>query len=252
MKSPAQMFSLEGRIALVTGSTRGLGWAMAQAIASAGATVVIHGRDATLARQRATQVNGDAIAVDLADEVSAARLVETVMARHGRLDIVANNAGIVRRNPLATHSTDDWNAVLALNLTIPFVLARQSLAAMQAQSWGRIINIGSVMSSIARADAASYVAAKHGLVGLTRAIAVESRDSGITCNLIAPGFIATELNADARNDARFTEHVIGRTPQRRWGTPEDICGAAVFLASDAAAFVTGAVLHVDGGLAASF
>ncbi len=252
MKPPAELFSLAGRVALVTGSTRGLGWAMAQALAAAGAFVCVNGRDEALARERAAALRGEAHAGDVTDEATAQSIVDAVIARHGRLDILVNNAGSIWRGALDAHDSAEWHRVMDLNLNAAFLLSRRAVREMASRGHGRIVNIGSVFSSIARAGAPSYVTSKHALVGLTRALAVEYARRGVTCNLIGPGYIATELNASLRADPAFSERVVRRTPAGRWGEPQDLAGAVVFLASDAAAYVNGVVLNVDGGMVAAF
>ena len=252
MKRPDELFSLNGRVALVTGSTRGLGWTMAQALAAAGATVAVNGRDRDTVEARAKQLGGLACPGDVAVEPDAQRVVDSVLERCGRLDILVNNAGTVHRGSLTRTTSSDWARVVDLNLNASFLLARQALPAMRRQRHGRVISVGSVMSGIARPGAASYVTSKHALVGLTRAISVEFGAHGITANLIAPGFIATEFNAQVRSDESFTQHVIARTPCARWGEPNDLAGAIVVLASDSASYVNGQVLYVDGGLVGAF
>lgn len=252
MKSVADLFSLEGRVALVTGSSRGLGWAMAQALAGAGAKVVVNARDATLAGERAAAINGTAVIGDVSEEAGAVQVVAETFQKMGRLDILVNNAGTIRRGSFTSNTTQEWSRVLDLNLNAAFILAREAVKPMRSTGFGRIINIGSVMSGIARPGAASYVTTKHALVGLTRALAVEYGPYGVTANLIGPGFFATELNADARMDPAFSRQVTDRTPSRRWGEPDDLAGAVVFLASRSAAYVNGQVLYVDGGMVGSF
>jgi gluconate 5-dehydrogenase len=170
--------------------------------------------------------------------------------RHGQLDILVNNAGISSRSPVAHLGTDEWRRVLDVDLTACFCLAREAGKRMAAARWGRIINIASVAGLIAAPGRASYVAAKHGLIGLTRSLALELGPQGVTANAVAPGFVATELNADMRRDAALDQWVKSRNPIGRWGTPEEIAGAVVYLASPAASFVNGAVLVADGGMSA--
>ena len=252
MSSVADLFSLSGLVALVTGSTRGLGWAMAQGLAGAGATVVVNAREAGRAQECASEIGGIAVAGDVASEAGAVQVVADTFDRLGRLDILVNNAGTIRRGSFTSNTRGDWDRVMDLNLDAAFVLAREAVKPMRSAGFGRIINIGSVMSGIARPGAASYVTSKHALVGLTRALAAEYGPYGVTANLIGPGFFATELNADARKDPQFSEQVLKRTPCRRWGEPADLAGAVVFLASRSAAYVNGQVLYVDGGMTGSF
>jgi len=251
------LFSLEGKVALVTGSTRGLGFAMARSLASAGAHVVLNSRKPGEVAAKARELTDAGLAVsaapfDIADETAAIREVSRIISSHGRLDVLVNNAGIVHRGKFVEVKTEAWREVLDVNLTACFVLAREAARHMVERGSGRIINVGSVMSGIARWGAPAYVATKHGLVGLTRAIAVEFGHRGITCNTIAPGFFKTELNVSQREHPKTNEQVQTRTPLRRWAEPEELAGAAVFLASDASSYVNGATLYVDGGLTAAF
>ena len=253
VKSP---FSLDDKIALVTGASRGLGWAMARCMAEAGALVVLNGRDEATLESRAKEiVNAGGLArtapFDVSDRATASAGLASVIKTHGRLDVLVNNAGINRRKPLAEFSDDDWDAVINTNLTACFALARDAGTAMAAQGSGRIIMTGSIMGSVARPGIAAYIAAKGGIAALTRSLAVELGPSGVTCNAIAPGYITTDMTAPLVADPAFDARVRERTPVGRWGEPEDIAYAAVYLASDAAAYVNGHVLTVDGGMTVS-
>jgi len=247
------LFSLQGRVAFVTGSSRGIGFAIAEALAGAGATVVLNGRDpATLAPRReqlsARGLKVDSWAADLQSEAAIVDAIAEVSRRHGRLDILVNNAGAIHRAPLEEMPAGEWRRVLELNLTSAFLGSRQAAPIMAANGYGRIINTASILSLVGRATVAPYVASKHGLVGLTRAVAAELGGRGITCNAIAPGYIRTEINVALQNNAAFDQMVRSRTPLGRWGEPHDVAGAAVFLASAAAGYVNGHVLVVDGGM----
>ena len=249
-------FSLDDKIALVTGASRGLGWAMARCMAEAGALVVLNGRDEATLESRAKEiVNAGGLArtapFDVSDRATASAGLASVIKTHGRLDVLVNNAGINRRKPLAEFSDDDWDAVINTNLTACFALARDAGTAMAAQGSGRIIMTGSIMGSVARPGIAAYIAAKGGIAALTRSLAVELGPSGVTCNAIAPGYITTDMTAPLVADPAFDARVRERTPVGRWGEPEDIAYAAVYLASDAAAYVNGHVLTVDGGMTVS-
>lgn len=251
------LFSLEGKVALVTGSTRGLGFAMAKALAGAGAHVVINSRKPVEAEAKARALTeaglkASAEAFDIADEPAAVRAVGRIIAACGRLDVLVNNAGVIHRGKFVDVKTESWREVLEVNLTACFVLAREAARHMAARGTGRIINVGSVMSGVARWGAPAYVATKHGLVGLTKAVAVEFGHKGITCNTIAPGFFRTELNVSQQQNAKLNEQVTARTPLRRWAEPDELAGAAVFLASGASSYVNGHTLYVDGGLTAAF
>jgi gluconate 5-dehydrogenase len=249
-------FSLSGRVALVTGASRGLGLAMAEALAEHGATVVINGRDQKSLNEAAKRIGGndkriEISAFDVADAAASRAAIEAVAARHGRLDILVNNAGIQHRLPLTEWKDEDFERVVAINLSACFRMARDAARIMIAQRHGRIINTGSVAAILGRQTIHGYVAAKAGLHGITRSMATEIGRHGVTVNAIAPGYFATELNQALLADAKFTSWVESRTPAGRWARPEELGGAVVFLASDAASYVNGHVLAVDGGLSVS-
>jgi gluconate 5-dehydrogenase len=245
------MFSLAGRIALVTGASRGLGFAMAKALAENGAEVIVNARDGAALGEAAKEIGAEAMAFDVADGTAAQAALADIARRHGRLDILVNNAGVQHRVPLTEWTDEDFERVIAVNLSACFRLARDAARAMLPNKFGRIINTGSVAAILGRPTIHAYVAAKAGLHGLTRSMAAELGRHGITVNALAPGYFATELNTALLRDKTFTQWVEKRTPAGRWAKPEEIGGAVVFLASDAAAYVNGHVLAVDGGLSAS-
>ncbi len=246
-------FNLDGRVALVTGSSRGIGWAIAQGMAAAGARVVLHGRDLEALRARAEEL-GDGTAT-LAFDVTDAAAVRTAFGRikadWGGLDILVNNAGVIPRKPVLETTDEDWQSVIDSNLTAYFRLAREAARLMVQAKRGRIIMVSSIMGLLARPTIPGYVTAKAGLHGMTRALAVELAPHGITVNALAPGFVPTDATAALHADPKFNEWISGRAPLGRWCEPDELAGPAVFLASDAASYVTGHVLVVDGGLTAA-
>ena len=256
MPATNPLFDLTGRTALVTGSSQGLGHAMARGLAQAGAAIVLNGRDAAklaaaAAQLRAEGVNVTTAAFDVTDGAAVARAVEKIEAEFAPIDILVNNAGIHRRAPLAEMTEAQWREVLDTNLTSAFLVARAVAPRMIARGQGKIINLCSVMSDVTRPTIGNYAAAKGGLKMLTRAMAVEWAKHGVQANAIAPGYFATELNRPLMANAEFDQWIRGRTPAGRWGQPEELAGAAVFLASRASAFVNGQMLTVDGGLLAA-
>jgi gluconate 5-dehydrogenase len=254
MSSP--LFDLTGRTALVTGSSQGLGFAMARGLAQAGAAVILNGRDeGKLARAaaalQAEEVRVTTAAFDVTDGTAVAAAVAKLEAEFAPIDILVNNAGIQRRAPLAEMTEQQWREVLDTNLTSAFLVARAVAPRMIARGAGKIINICSVMSEVSRPTIANYAAAKGGLKMLTRAMAVEWAKHGLQANAIAPGYFMTELNRSLVENEQFNQWICGRTPAGRWGQPEELAGAAVFLASRASDFVNGQILTIDGGLLAA-
>jgi 3-oxoacyl-[acyl-carrier protein] reductase len=244
------MFDLTGKTALVTGATGGIGEAIAAALHAQGATVAITGRrEAELARV-ADALGGARVIVapaDLADPAAPAALVERIEAEAGGLDILVNNAGFTR-DMLALRMGDaDWNAVLEVDLTAPFRLARAALRGMMKKRSGRIVSIASIVGVTGNAGQANYAAAKAGLIGMSKSLAQEVATRGVTVNVVAPGFVKTAMT-DALGDAQKAA-LLSRIPTQRMGTPEDIAAAVVFLASAEAAWITGQTLHVNGGMA---
>lgn len=249
-------FDLSGRLALVTGSTRGIGRTLAEGLSAAGATVVVHGRSleqATAEAAAITDATGTpalATAFDVTDTAQIDAALTALEAEHGALDVLVNNAGIQRRAPLTEFTDEDWDDLVATNLSSAFKCARRAAAGMIARGSGRIINIGSVQSQLARPSIAAYSATKGGIVMLTKGLTADLAPHGVQVNALAPGYFATELTAALVADEEFSAWVAGRTPAGRWGATEDLVGPLVFLASDAAAFVNGQTLYVDGGMTA--
>ena len=243
--------SLEGRIALVTGAARGLGFAIAQRLVRAGASVWLNGRDRAALGDAADRIGGDArvLAFDIGDDYATAAAFET-LAEDG-LDILVNNVGQRDRRSLAQLRREDMAAMLATNLVAPFDLARRAVPLMEARGYGRIVNITSIAAEIARGDIL-YTASKGGLAALTRAFAAELGGTGITVNAVAPGYFATEANEEMSTDPGIAQHLERRTSLGRWGDPGEIGGAVAFLASSEASYITGHTLAVDGGYLTHF
>jgi 2-deoxy-D-gluconate 3-dehydrogenase len=246
------LFSLEGRVALVTGASRGIGAAIAAALARAGADVAVHGHtratDATCEQVRATGQRTLSLVADMADPGAPDRLVEQTVGGLGGLDIVVNNAGTIRRGPTVDTSDADWDAVMQVNLFAVFRLCRAAGRRMRSlRSGGKVINIASLLSFQGGLNVPAYAAAKSGVAGLTRELANEWAAEGINVNAIAPGYMRTDNTEALRNDATRSRQILERIPAGRWGEPSDLEGAAIFLASRASDYVNGHVLVVDGG-----
>ena len=252
-----RMFDLTDRIALVTGGNGGIGLGMARGLGQAGATVIIVGRNAeksasALRELQALGIRAESLPCDVADEASVQALFADVEGRHGRLDILVNNAGTTVRKAPQDFTLDDWHGVMDVNLTSAFLCARSAYPLMVKAGGGKVINIGSIMSIFGAPYAPAYCASKGAIVQLTKSLALAWAKDRIQVNAVLPGWIDTELTVGARNQvAGLNERVLARTPAGRWGTPQDLAGIAVFLASAASDFVTGTAIPVDGGYAAA-
>jgi len=247
------LFDLSGRTALVTGSTRGLGRAMAEGLGRAGANLLVNGTDpartiAAAAEMRDAGLAAEPLAFDVTDERGVAAAFESLDARGIAVDILLNNAGIQFRKPMIELETADWRRVIDTNLTAAFVIGREAAKRMIARGHGKIVNIGSLTSELARATVAPYTVSKGGIKLLTKAMAAEWAIHGIQANAIGPGYMITDMNEALIADPQFDAWVKGRTPARRWGRPEELVGAAVFLASAASDYVNGQIIYVDGGM----
>ena len=250
------LFDLAGRRALVTGSSKGIGAALAAGLAGAGAEVVLNGRDpGVLARARdelaaGTGATVHAVAFDVTDPAAVEAGLRDAEAAAGPLDILVNNAGVQHREPLLQVSVTDWQRLLDTNLTSAFIVGRAAARGMTERGYGKIINVCSVLTWLARPGTAGYAASKGGLAMLTRSMCAEWARSGVTANGLAPGYVVTELTRALADDAEFDAWLRGRTPAGRWARADDLIGTLVWLAAPASDFVNGQVIAVDGGLTA--
>lgn len=243
--------TLEGRVALVTGASQGIGHAIALRLASAGANVAIAARnqeklDALVQQITAAGGKASAFGLDVAEEEQIKSVFKNVIAELGKIDILVNNAGITRDQLVMRMKRADWDAVLNTNLTSAYLCTQQAISSMLKQRWGRIINVTSIFGQIGQAGQANYASSKAGLIGLTKAIAREVGSRNITCNAVAPGFIETNMTSALGDE--FKQHALKNIPLGRIGTPEDVAHAVAFLASDEASYITGHVLDINGGL----
>ncbi|MCU0820409.1 MAG: SDR family oxidoreductase [Beijerinckiaceae bacterium] len=249
------IFDLSGRTALVTGSSRGLGRAMAEGLGRTGARLLINGTRAeavaaAVAEMRAAGLDAEPLVFDVTDEAAIKAAFASLDAQGIAVDILVNNAGIQFRKPMVELETADWQRVLDVNLTAAFVIGREAAKRMIPRGHGKIINIGSLTSALARATIAPYTVAKGGIKLLTQAMAAEWAASGIQANAIGPGYMLTDMNEALISNETFNAWVVGRTPSRRWGKPDELIGTAVFLASGASDYVNGQIIYVDGGMLA--
>lgn len=254
-------FRLDGKVALVTGASYGIGFAIAKGFAEAGATIVFNDIkqelvDKGLAAYKELGINAHGYVCDVTDENAVSELVKKIEAEVGVIDILVNNAGIIKRIPMTEMSADEFRQVIDVDLNAPFIVSKAVIPSMIKKGHGKIINICSMMSELGRETVSAYAAAKGGLKMLTKNIASEYGEYNIQCNGIGPGYIATPQTAPLRERQAdgsrhpFDSFIIAKTPAARWGTPEDLAGPAVFLASEASDFVNGHVLYVDGGILA--
>jgi gluconate 5-dehydrogenase len=248
-----QLFDLTGRTALVTGSSRGLGFAIAEGLAAAGARIVLNGVDAARLADSAAALRDkgytvEAYAFDVCDEGAVVGAFDQLDAAGIEVDILVNNAGVQFRKPMVELATEDWRRVIETNLTSAFVVGREAARRMIPRGRGKVINIGSLTSELARATVAPYTVAKGGIKMLTRAMTAEWASHNIQANAIGPGYMLTDMNQALIDNPSFDAWVKGRTPAGRWGRPEELVGVAVFLASSASDYVSGQIIYVDGGM----
>ncbi|MCT7377937.1 SDR family oxidoreductase [Chelativorans salis] len=247
------LFSLKNKTALVTGSSRGLGHAIAIGLAQAGASIVLNGVDQERLQAASEKMRDEGLSVseacfDVTDEASVIAAFEAFDREGVALDILVNNAGIQLRKPMVELTTEEWQRVIDTNLTSAFVVGREAAKRMIARGSGKIINMGSLTSELARATVAPYTVSKGGIKMLTRSMTAEWAEHGIQVNAVGPGYMLTDMNEALMANAQFDDWVRGRTPARRWGKPEELVGTAVFLASTASDYVNGQIIYVDGGM----
>ncbi|MBL1406590.1 MAG: gluconate 5-dehydrogenase [Hyphomicrobiales bacterium] len=248
-----KLFDLSGKTALITGSSRGLGFAFADGLAAAGARIVLNGINTKRLDEAATEMKAKGYdvltsAFDVTDEKAIVEAFNKFDVDGIEVDILMNNAGIQFRKPMLELETSDWQRVLDVNLTSAFVIGREAAKRMAQRGAGKIINIGSLTSELARATVAPYTVAKGGIKMLTKAMAAEWGEKGIQANAIGPGYMVTDMNEALINNPEFDKWVKDRTPMRRWGLPEELAGTAIYLASNASNYVSGQIIYVDGGM----
>jgi gluconate 5-dehydrogenase len=249
-------FDITGRVALVTGSSRGIGRALAEGLAQAGAEVIVNGRDAAALGVAADEIKKKtgatvhAVPFDVTDQTTVVSGIARIEDSIGPLDICVNNAGMQRRAPFTDFTVEDWNALVATNITSAFLVGREVAIRMKERGRGKIINIASLQSEVSRPGIAPYAATKGAIKMLTRGMCADLAGSGICVNAIGPGYFETELTSALVADEQFSAWVRARTPAGRWGNVEDLVGTLIYLASDASAFVNGQIVYVDGGMLA--
>ena len=253
-----ELFNIAGKIALVTGSTHGLGMAMAMGLGKAGATIIVNGNssqekiDDAVEEYKKEGINAFGYKFNVAKESDVIAAISKIESEIGNIDILVNNAGIIKRTPLAEMEVEDFKQVLDIDLVSPFIVSKHVVKGMMERKEGKIINICSMMSQLGRNTVGAYAAAKGGLVMLTKNMATEWARFNIQVNGIGPGYFATSQTAPIRVDGHpFNDFIIGRTPAAKWGDPNDLAGAAIFLGSKASDFVNGHILYVDGGILAT-
>jgi gluconate 5-dehydrogenase len=244
------LFDIRGRAALVTGSSRGIGRALAEGLVQAGCSVVVHGREPGRVRSVARELGAHAVAFDVTDAQAVAEGVARAQELAGPLDVLVNNVGVQHRAPLLDFPEDRWHELLDVNLTSAMLVGREAARGMVERGRGKIVNVASVQSALARPGVTPYAATKGALKLLTQGMCAEWASAGLQVNALAPGYIDTELTAALVQDPEFSAWVRGRTPAGRWGRPADLVGALLFLASPASDFVNGHMLFVDGGMVA--
>ena len=246
------LFDLTGKIALITGSSQGIGFGIARGLGQAGATIILNGRNEEKMNRAISTLSSEGLKVygysfDVSDSDQIEQNISAIEREVGSTDILVNNAGIQRRGPLETIEESVWREVIETNLTAVFLISKRVVKGMIARKSGKIINICSLMSEITRPTVAPYTASKGGVKMLTKAMAIEWAKYNIQVNGIGPGFIVTELNRALLDDPKFDAMVRSRTPAGRWGEPSDLMGAAIFLASRASDFITGQIIYAEGG-----
>jgi gluconate 5-dehydrogenase len=253
-----ELFNLKDKVALVTGSTHGLGMAMAKGLGKAGATIVVNGNssqekiDKAIETYKAEGIQAVGYKFNVANEAEVQKNIAKIETEVGPIDILVNNAGIIKRTPLAEMEVEDFKQVIDIDLISPFIVSKHVVKGMIERKAGKIINICSMMSELGRNTVGAYASAKGGLVMLTKNMATEWAKHNIQVNGIGPGYFATSQTAPIRVDGHpFNEFIVGRTPAAKWGNPDDLAGAAIFLSAKASDFVNGHILYVDGGILAT-
>jgi gluconate 5-dehydrogenase len=251
-----ELFRLDKRLALITGSSGGIGFALARGLAQSGATIILNGRNTDKLAAAATELRAENLSVhtrvfDASDALAVQTAVDNIESTLGAIDILINNAGMQRRAPLEDFTTEHWHELMRTNVDSVFLVGQAVARKMIPRKRGKIINICSVQSELGRPNIAPYTASKGAVKMLTKGMAIDWGPHGIQVNGLGPGYFKTELNEKLVADAQFSAWLTGRTPNRRWGNVEELAGAAVFLASDAASFVNGHILYVDGGVTAT-